>query len=144
MDDVIKIISTYFKSNEGTIDESSFAAPTNEVQLKTFEQIFFITLPPDYRNFLKITNGYEGFIGESYVNFSSINEIISYQEIYEHYPWILYIGNNGAGEMYVIDKRAEKFQFGILSYIGDENDFVPLGYSFEEFIKHLYDNDFWE
>ena len=45
--------------------------------------------------------------------------------------------------MYVIDKRSEKLQFGLLPCIGDDNDFILLGDTFEEFIKHLYYNDFW-
>jgi len=46
--------------------------------------------------------------------------------------------------MFVIDQRKDKIQFGTLPYIGDESDFIALGNTFEEFVKHLYDNDFWE
>ena len=45
--------------------------------------------------------------------------------------------------MYVIDKRTNPLQFGLLPFISSDEDFIPLGDTFEEFIKHLYDNDFW-
>jgi hypothetical protein len=54
------------------------------------------------------------------------------------------IGSDGGNEMYVLDKRREKLQFGILPYVGGEDDFIPLGETFEEFVRHLYYNDFWQ
>jgi hypothetical protein len=60
------------------------------------------------------------------------------------FPWIVFIGSDGGNEMYVIDKRKEIFQFGLLPFIGKETDFIPLGETFEEFVRNLYYQDFWE
>ena len=92
------------------------------------------------------TNGYNGKIGKVYGIFIQIEKVTEYTEAYggEFFPWIIFVGTDGGNEMFVIDQRKDKIQFGTLPYIGDESDFIALGNTFEEFVKHLYDNDFWE
>ena len=109
------------------------------------EQALSIKFPQDYVEFLLFTNGYEGKLGQSYSVFTPVEQIISNTKNYrEHFPWIVFIGTDGGGEMYVIDKREEPLKFGILPYIGSESDFIFLGHTFEHFIEQLYTNDFWD
>jgi hypothetical protein len=56
------------------------------------------------------------------------------------FPWAVYIGTNGNVEMFVIDKRQKPYQFGLLHYIADNDDFIPLGDTFEKFILRLYND----
>jgi hypothetical protein len=46
--------------------------------------------------------------------------------------------------MIVIDKRKTPNQFGLLPYIADEEDFIPLGNIFEKFIERLYNGTAFE
>ena len=110
------------------------------------EKALSIKFPEDYIEFLCFTNGYEGKVGESFSIFIEVEKIEKYTQDYggEFFPWIIFIGTDGGNEMYVIDRRNEKIAFGILPYIGDENDFIYLGDSFETFVEHLYRNKFWE
>ena len=113
--------------------------------LGEIENKFAIELPKEYKDFLKNLNGYEGSLGESYVHFLRVQDIISWTEMYggEFFPWIIYIGSDLGNEMYVIDMRSDKLKFGLLPFIGSEEDFICMGDTFDVFIEHLYKNDFW-
>lgn len=138
-----KLIQKYFQK-QGDY-ENHFNFPVDIVKFKSVEEELCFKFPVDYIEFLKITNGFEGFVGESYCQFNRLEEIVQNTEGYckEFFPWAIHIGGNGGGEMYVIDKRKEKSTYGIMPCIADEEDFIPLGNEFEEFIKRLYMNDFW-
>jgi hypothetical protein len=113
--------------------------------LKKVEDKFSVVLASDYKEFVAKYDGYEGTIGEAYVHFIAVEEILQMTEAYggEFLPWIIYIGSDGGNEMLVIDCRTNPIQFGLLPYIADQSDFVPLGATFEEFVRHVHDNDYW-
>lgn len=138
------LIGKYFDNKQPENNTYFPSADLNKI--KQLEKSLSIELPQDYVDFLCRTNGYEGILGESYVILASIESVEEYTESYggEFFPWIVYIGTDGGNEMYVIDRRKEQLQFGILPFIGQESDFISLGDSFEEFVKHLYFNDFWK
>lgn len=143
-----KLIKKYFSDKPIVNDynkENIFYPPANLDKIKKIEQDFSIILPKDYVDFLLFTNGYDGKLGEAYVIFIQIEKIREYTTMYggDFFPWLIYIGCDGGNEMFIIDNRNEKIQFGVLPFIGDENDFIPLGESFEKFVNHLYFNDFW-
>ena len=127
------------------VERNDFSPPAELDKILDLEKVLGIKLPNDYIDFLLITNGYSGKLGQSNVHFIGIEKIEEYTLAYggEFFPWIVFIGTDGGNEMYVIDKRNEKLQFGLLPYIGEDKDFMLLGDTFEEFIKHLYYNDFW-
>lgn len=143
-----EIFKTYFGDLLSSNDDnegSQFSLPTSVDTIRQVERILGLSLPQDYVDFLLITNGYHGAIGQSHCRFFPIEQVVKYTKDYggEYFPWIVVIGTDGGNEMYVIDKR-KKPTFGILPYIGDESDFIVLGDTFEEFIRHLYHNDFWK
>ena len=92
------------------------------------------------------TNGIEGQLGDFTVTFQPVETI--YQETLdncaEFFPWAIFIGANGSSEMFVIDKRTNPVQFGLLPYISDEEDFLPLGNTFEQFLSRLNDGTAFE
>lgn len=101
-----------------------------------------IEFPGDYKVFLKFTNGFEGLINEFVVQFLPVDQISKSTQdaCAKFFPWAIYIGTNGNLEMFVLDKRKVPYQFGLLPYIAKDNDFLPLGDSFEKFIDQLYNN----
>jgi len=142
------IINRYFfdKPTTGDYAESNIYFPPVEISvIDSVERNLGIKLPRDYVDFLLETNGYDGMIGASYVVFEQIEKVEACTLVYcaEFFPWAIYIGTDAGNEMYVIDKRGANFNFGLLPYISDERDFINLGSTFEGFVRHLYNNDFW-
>ena len=136
MDD---FITKYFRSTEG---ESDFNPPATDTQIIALEDQLGVQLPKDYKDFLKFTNGCDGWVNEFVVNFEPVDKVYeSTQETCdEFFPGMIYIGTNGGGEMFVIDARSVPYQFGLLPCIGDMDDFIPLGDTFERFISRLYND----
>ena len=144
MDLVAKYFSADMTSTESN-RANTFYPPADLEMIKQTERILSTKLPKDYVDFLLQTNGYEGQLGQSYSIFTPVDKIEEFTQLYgtQFFPWIIFIGTDGGGDMYVIDKRTNPLQFGLLPFISSDEDFIPLGDTFEEFIKHLYDNDFW-
>lgn len=141
---MLNIISKYFHDTDEYHNE--FNSPAQDSDIGELENLLGISLPTDYKEFLKFTNGFDGQVNEFIVSFDSVERV--YQSTLDtcisFFPWAIYIGTNGNLEMFVIDKRQTPFQFGLLPYIGEENDFIPLGETFEKFIERLYNNTAFE
>jgi hypothetical protein len=137
---VPEFITKYFPDKAD--NRSQFNLPATDEQLAWLEKQLEISLPGDYKDFLKFTNGFEGFINEFYSRFTPVDEVSQNTHDYcsEYHPWAIYIGTNGNVEMFVIDKRQMPYQFGLLPYISDDNHFIPLGDTFEKFISRLYND----
>ena len=125
---------------------NKFYPPATEKQIDEVEQMLKVKLPNDYRIFLLTTNGFDGFINEFYASFSSVEEIFerTQESCHEFFPWAVFIGTNGNLEMFVMDKREFPYRYGLLPFIAAEDDFIPLGNTFEGFIKRLYDDTAFE
>lgn len=133
-------IKQYFYNLEN--GDSAYNPPATEKQIATLENALSIQLPEDYKDFLQTTNGFEGEIGAFPVIFEPVEEIAqsTLDNCAEFFPWAVFIGSNGSGEMFVIDKRTSPVQIGLLPYIANDNDFIPLGKTFEQFLKRLRDD----
>ena len=95
-----------------------------------------------YLEFLSESNGYEGSVGNSYLQLWSVEELESLNEGYhvkENTPGLVYIGSDGGGEAYAIDTRDGKMEFVQLPFIGiDFEGLIFCGKSFAEFLENLY------
>ena len=131
----------YFNRNSG--DPHTFGDPASEGDIVFAESQLRIELPTDYRDFIKIYNGFEGFVNEFYARFEPIEKIyqLTVENCTIHFPWAVYIGSDGGGEMFVINKGQQPHQFGLLPFIANANDFIPLGNTFEQFLGRLYNNN---
>jgi cell wall assembly regulator SMI1 len=137
---MLDLIKNYFRNTNEYQNE--FNSPAAEEQIVDLEKQLEITLPSDYKDFLRFTNGFDGQIGEFIVIFDPVETIYNNtrDNCSEFFPWAVYIGTNGNIEMYVIDKRKQPYQFGVLPFIADDNDFIPLGDTFEKLIANLYND----
>jgi len=133
-------ITKYIREKD--MHRSEFRKPATLEQIDILEENLGISLPVDYRDFLSFTDGFEGFIDSWFVRFSSVEQLFPEMQEYcnEFFPWAVCIGTNGGGEMFVIDKRQVPYQFGILPSIGGDEDFFPLGDTFEKLILRLYND----
>jgi cell wall assembly regulator SMI1 len=137
-------IKKYFHGADD--NKKEFNPPATSEQIVELENQLKIELPDDYKEFLKFTNGFEGLLNELVVRFAPVEQIYqSTQDICaQFFPWAIYLGTNGNVEMFVIDKRQTPYQFGLLPYIADDSDFIPLGDTFEKFIERLYNHSAFE
>ena len=135
-------IKKYFPDIDVDGNMNKFNLPVTNDLIANLENQLAIEFPNDYKEFLKFTNGFEGLVNEFAVRFASVDQI--YQSTQDtcadNFPWAIYIGTNGNVEMFVIDKRQTPYQFGLLPYIADDYDFIPLGDTFEKFIERLYND----
>jgi hypothetical protein len=141
---ITDLIKKYLESPDPS-DPNLFYPPSNINAITEMEKHLGIKFPQDYKDFLLLSNGFDGFVGESAVSLNNISNIKTYTEGYcsEFFPDLIHIGTNGGGEMYVLNKSTPTLTYGIIPYISMPEDLIPLGETFEEFIKHLYHNDFW-
>jgi len=104
-----------------------------ELRLKT-------KFPDDFRLFLKRVDGYEGFVGKSYVHLAGVNDMEELTDAYcsESYPDKICIGSDGGGEVFVLDRSGSNQRFGVVPAIGEENDYIELGDTFSRFLDRLY------
>ena len=117
-------------------------SPVKESDLLKFEQESRIILPNEYKRFLKVSNGGEGFIGEnSYVIFWSINDLLKFNKaynVYEYAPGLLLIGSDGGGEAYAFDTHSKSMEIVKVPFVGMSIELIEvLAPNFDVFIEKL-------
>jgi SMI1/KNR4 family protein SUKH-1 len=140
----VNIIDTYFGS-PGDF-KNRFFAPASDEELADAQDVLQIKFPTDLIEFFKISNGFEGFIDDYYLRLIPAGYMYDSTLDYcsTSFPWAVYLGTNAGGEMVVIDTRETPYQFGMLPYLGTDEDFIPLGDTFGEFIRRVYDDEIFD
>ncbi|MGO8704301.1 MAG: SMI1/KNR4 family protein [Candidatus Brocadiia bacterium] len=101
-----------------------------------------VKLPSEYLEFLKFTNGGEGFIGKGdYLMLWSVEELVPLNQSYEvqnYAPGLLIFGSDGGGEAYGFDTRPPQWPIVQVPFVGmDWNLARPMGESFVAFLERL-------
>jgi hypothetical protein len=126
------------------LEKFSLSQPAKDVDISFLEKASGKKLPGDYIEFLKITNGGEGFIGENYIILWGIEELISQNESYEvelNAPGLLIFGTDGGGEAFGFDTRKGKWPVVQIPFVGMFwEEALHKGDSFKEFIECLHRN----
>ena len=116
--------------------------PATTEAIARFERTTGKQLPGDYAEFVKITDGGDGFIGRAYVILWSIGELISMNEAYEvesYAPGLLIFGSDGGGEAYGFDTRNPQWVTVEMPFVGMGWSLArPIATSFTEFLDHLF------
>lgn len=100
-------------------------------------------LPPEYAEFLKLTNGGEGFIGKNaYVILWGVEELASMNQSYEvqkYAPGLLIFGSDGGGEAYGFDTRTPQWPIVQVPFVGMSWTLArPMGTTLHAFLERLY------
>ena len=117
--------------------------PASSDEIEAFEHEAGITLPSEYREFLRFTDGGEGFIGpNSYAMLWRVDELLRFNKEYqadEYAPGLLLFGSSGGGEAFAFDLRPHrKQQIVSVPFIGmDLNEILPIAETFDGFLEHL-------
>ena len=99
-------------------------------------------LPEQFVQFLKVTNGPEGYIGENaYVMLWEVEDLASLNAAYEvqtYAPGLLIFGSDGGGEAYGFDTRSTPWTIVRMPFIGMEWSMATqIASTFDEFLEHL-------
>jgi hypothetical protein len=105
-----------------------------------------ISLPADYVEFLRSTNGAEGPVGEqSYVSVWPVEEVKVLNDEYavsEFAPGLLLFGSDGGDTGYAFDTRSKEERIVEVPFIGMSLDAVtPRGRSLADFFEYLAQQD---
>jgi len=138
-----KFFEKYFVDKEG--NPVALNLPANEEQIVKCQKQLDVVFPQDYVEFLLHSNGCGEFAGQTMGYLNGIEFIAqeSKDQRKDYFPWIVFIGSDGGNEMYILDNRNNPATFAILPFIGAEEDYIPMGKTFEEFLEHVFQNDFW-
>jgi len=109
-----------------------------EADLEAVETCISCRLPDELRHVLLIANRPEAFIGESYIAFFNLDDIVQrWCEVQTHTPGFIPFASNGGGEYYGIDSR-QKVTFVVIPSIGSEWGVAFfLGSTWDEFWSTL-------
>lgn len=131
MDEQIKALLSQFELNE----------PVTENNIKKVEELLSINFPKEYYDFLLISNGGEGAIGQSYLVLWKIEDLIELNDAYgveEFAPGLLIIGSDGGDTAYCIDIRSDIKPFVQVPFIGmDLSEVQGCSNDFKGFLSFL-------
>ena len=96
-------------------------APCPVAELDAAQTALNVALPADYRAFLEMSDGGEGFVGEDYLILWRASELQPFNRDYEvstYASGLVGFGSNGGGEMFAFDVRFEPPPVVIVPFIG--------------------------
>ena len=100
-----------------------------------------VSFPADYRDFLAVHDGGEGFVGENYLVLWSADQLDPYNRDYEfpeHAPALIGFGGNGGGEAFAFDTRTTPWPVVMVPFIGlGLEDAIQVSADFEGLIKRM-------
>jgi hypothetical protein len=73
-----ELFEKYFHDQDGF--SNLFYSPTTDEWIEQVENMPGIVFPADYKAFLKLTNGFGGFVGESHIVFNPVEKITEQTE----------------------------------------------------------------
>ncbi len=115
-------------------------------QIANSENQLGVKLPAEYVQFLKLTNGGEGFIGSAYVQLWGVDELVSMNEAYEVQtcvPGALLFGSDGGGEAYGFDTQSPGWLIVKIPFIElDWNEAESIAQTFDGFLQYISEAEF--
>lgn len=121
----------------------------NQGVSKEFIQNFNLpkNIPFDYFEFLQLYDGGEGFIGEEYIIFYKVEELMQINNSYEvekYLPGVFLIGSNGGSEAIAIDLRKNNSKYILISFLFEEGSIVELGRAMSDFLNRIFKKGFFD
>jgi len=109
--------------------------------VEQFSSIFGFEPPPGYLEFMRHSNGGEGFVGSRYLMLWPLEELRDKNDGYEvkrYAPGLFLFGSNGGGEGYAFDLRQAQPTIVSVPFVGMALEEVrPSGSTFEGFLDGL-------
>jgi len=128
--------------NEKMLAKFNGNPPVYASSIQKFEVEARLCLPEEYSQFLQRTNGGEGFIGNAYVIFWRLEELIEMNKAYqvpEYAPGLFLFGSDGGGEAFAFDMRSGSKPIVSVPFVGMELKLARIVASnFEAFLAELF------
>ena len=121
---------------QDTIAGCSLHAGASIGELQLLQTTLGRTLPADYLDLLRFSNGFEGEIGENYVQMWP-SESVRRCGVHEDASFLVFIGSDGAGEGYAYDMRQSPPPIINVPFLVEEQLIRVLGGSVLEFLERL-------
>lgn len=99
--------------------------PGDRTRLVELGHVFGIAWPPDFIELMSITDGGEGWVGESYLTVFGIDELQHYNEP-EFWPGLVLFGSSGGGEGFAFLKSSAPPGIVMANMVGPDPA-VPQG-----------------
>jgi len=115
--------------------------PVSMEKVVGFQKNAGFELPLDYKEFLVLSNGAEGFVGEnSYVMLWTLDELMEFNKAYQvplYVPELFLFGSDGGGEAFAFNKK-DKMKIVKVPFVGMDISLAQsLGSTFIEFLENL-------
>jgi hypothetical protein len=133
------------KPHDRFLERFNSNPPADPSAIARFEKESGIRLPPGYSSFLLGRNGGEGFIGENaYVILWRLEELIALNkeyEVTEYVPGLLFIGSDGGGEAFALDRRASHLPIVSVPFVGMDYSVVrTIAPDISSFLEKLFNS----
>jgi len=116
------------------------AAASGDV-VEHFASTFGFNPPPGYLEFMRLSNGGEGFVGTRYLTLWPLEQLREHNEGYEvkrYAPGLFLFGSNGGGEAYAFDLRQAEPSIVSVPLVGMAlKEVRPSGATFDGFLAWL-------
>jgi hypothetical protein len=116
--------------------------PTDAASIRQFETESGLHLPEDYTKFLQEADGGEGFVGNAYVIFWRVGELLEMNRAYQvadYAPGLFLFGSDGGGEAFAFDTRSDRKPIVSVPFVGMELKSVrPVASHFKAFLEELF------
>jgi SMI1 / KNR4 family (SUKH-1) len=113
--------------------------PAPEALIRKLEIVLGLTPSADYVQFLRQSDGGEGFIGDAYVILWRIEELLEFNKAYEVAEYargLLLFGSDGGEEAFAFDMRSTSKPIVSVPFIGMELKLaLPVAAGFREFLR---------
>jgi len=118
-------------------------APPSEQALGALLSAIDFALPSDYLEFIRESDGAEGWVGEAYLAIWPLHEVVEThrdRSLPVYGPRVVYFAGNGGLELYAFDASAEMTTIVEVPRDSiDQEDARPCGTSFEELLRFIRD-----
>lgn len=124
------------------LSQGTSNAGASETSIVHLEQMIGHLLPKDYKEFLKLTNGFECYLDSNrYIVLWSAEQIAEFNEGYlvaDFAPALVLIGSDGGGTGYGFDTRTEPMTVCETPFVGMSPEMMHLvADNFSAFLKFL-------
>ncbi len=95
--------------------------PAQTAAIQRFQCESGVRLPDSYMKFLREMNGGEGFIGNAYLMFWRLDELVELNKAYQvtvYAPGLLLFGSDGGGEAFAFDMRSDAKPIVTVPFVG--------------------------
>jgi hypothetical protein len=125
--------------------QAAHAAPglgATEEEIRRLEETLGVRLPPDHRQFLRWSNGWEGECGESWLVLDGIAEMLASNDpaLTEGFEGYVFFGGDGGLESHAFEYLGSPLPRRVVAIDRNTNaldTFWPLGASLTEALRRL-------